>query len=607
MLTTLYPWQERAVEKLRKIKVGALYMEQGTGKTRTTLELIKLRKEKEKIAVVLWLCPCSVKGNLKEDIKKHCGRLPEWIIVKGIESLSSSDRLYLLLLELIRKYETYLVVDESNLVKNIKAIRTGRIIEIAKYCSYKLILNGTPVSKNEADLFSQWYILDWRILGYKSFYSFAANHLEYRKIRLPDGREIEDRNRIEKVLNKEYLTEKIAPYTYQVRKEECLQDLPKKNKYECMFSMTDLQLEMYWRAKENYLLAIDEFKPETIYKLFTALQHVTSGRFVSLNPKKRMRTRTMFKVLEENPRIQALKDVIQKYIEDEKCIIFAKYQAEIDEICDMLRSEGYSHVSFTGKIPKKKREAHRKQFQQDLQFLVANKACGAYGLNLQFCHNIIYYDNDFDLATRMQSEDRVHRIGQNREVNIYDICCGGSIDVFILECLDRKENMVERFKKEIKKWRDTLMTQGVFFRRISSAVDADEFYKLMGPFFASRSVRKEFGGYPLSNEDEWNWIVAEKENKIIGFVAIEPMKKSFHISSGYVIAEYRRKHIFKELMQHVITFAEENKSPITITARQELQPMLEGFNFIAGKKRGKEWIGMRRENIAKDIPEKKRI
>ena len=60
-------------------------------------------------------------------------------------------------------------------------------------------------------------------------------------------------------------------------------------------------------------------------------------------------------------------------------------------------------------------------------------------------------------------------------------------------------------------------------------------------------------------------------------------------------------------MQHVITFAEENKSPITITARQELQPMLEGFNFIAGKKRGKEWIGMRRENIAKDIPEKKRI
>ena len=66
--TQLYPHQVAAVEKLKRVKVGALYMEQGTGKTRTALELIKLRLDAGKINSVIWLCPCSVKQNLKNEI-----------------------------------------------------------------------------------------------------------------------------------------------------------------------------------------------------------------------------------------------------------------------------------------------------------------------------------------------------------------------------------------------------------------------------------------------------------------------------------------------------------------------------------------------------------
>ena len=227
--TRLYEYQSKAVDKLSKLKVGALYMEQGTGKTRTALEIIKNKMIKGKVEVVLWLCPCSVKNNLKEDIIKHTGQKPSEnnIIIKGIESLSSSDRLYLQLLELVKIYKVYLIVDESNLVKNKLAIRTERIIEISSFCKYKMILNGTPISKNEADLFAQWYILDWRILGYKSFYSFAANHLEYKKVRLPSGREIMT-DQIIRVLNVDYLTEKIAPYMYQIKKDEVLKELKPK-------------------------------------------------------------------------------------------------------------------------------------------------------------------------------------------------------------------------------------------------------------------------------------------------------------------------------------------------------------------------------------------
>lgn len=58
----LLPHQTAAVQKLIKLKVGALFMEQGTGKTITTLEIARIRLEKEKINHIIWLCPCSVKA-----------------------------------------------------------------------------------------------------------------------------------------------------------------------------------------------------------------------------------------------------------------------------------------------------------------------------------------------------------------------------------------------------------------------------------------------------------------------------------------------------------------------------------------------------------------
>lgn len=449
ILTKLYPHQQSAVDKLSKIKVGALYMEQGTGKTRTTLELIRRRLLCGKTDYVLWLCPCSVKKNLYDDIIYHCGDFPKNFEIEGIESLSSSDGLFLKLLKTVESHKVYLIVDESNLVKNPKAIRTERIIKLAEKCKYKLILNGTPVSRNEADMFAQWYILDWRILGYKSFWGFANNHLEYKKIILPNGREVVT-DQVVRVLNIDYLAEKIAPYTYQILKSECL-DIPAKHYYRREFYLTPEQQSAYKITKEKYLESVEEIKPETIYKLFTALQHTVSGQRVITSPDVSMQTVPIFENFLENPRIQKLAEIIDNDLKLDKCIIFAKYQAEIDTIAELLNAKGKSYKIFTGKVTQKERQENINAFRDSAQFLLANKSCGAYGLNLQFCHNIIYYSNDFDLATRLQSEDRVHRIGQTQEVNIYDIFAPDTIDEFIVNCLWRKENMVDAFKSEIKR------------------------------------------------------------------------------------------------------------------------------------------------------------
>jgi len=321
--TELLPHQIQAIEKLQHIKVGALYMEMGTGKTRTALELVNIRLVAEKVEHVLWLCPCSVKENLRRDIIKHAGSI-KGITICGIETLSSSIRENVRLLKLVQSKKVFLIVDESNLVKNHRALRTQNIIRLSEYCKYKLILNGTPISKCEKDLFAQWYILDWRILGYQSFWSFAANHLEY---------DPHIKGRIVNTLNVDYMVRKIAPYTYQVKKSECL-SLPSKTYSTEYYYLTPEQRMHYGYVADKLLFDVDDMEPHTIYRLFSGLQNVISGFRVNLDGE-HMQREPFFKNPLDNPRMEMLFDLLDKT--NEKVIVFCKYTQEIHDIVSIAK------------------------------------------------------------------------------------------------------------------------------------------------------------------------------------------------------------------------------------------------------------------------------
>ena len=430
--TTLMPYQQEAVDKLLPLRVGALYMEMGTGKTRTALEMISVRNKNGKLDKVLWLCPCSVKDNLKEDLNKHADDWQDLIRIEGIESLSGSDRLYLDLTKYVGR-QTMVIVDESNLVKNYFAKRTKRITELGKVAKYRMILNGTPISKNEADLYAQWLFLDPRIFGYRTFWSFAANHLEY-----------DERHRVRNVLDTDYLAERIAPYSYIARKKDVLK-LPKKlveNKY---FHLTSSQNFEYEETLNCFLGDVDEFNETTIYRLFNALQLVTSGQRIT-STELPMQHEPMFLDPKENPRIKALMQLLEA--NTEKTIIWVKYVHEAYEIQKML--PGAAMNIGDRSVKKRADEIERFRSDPDCLYLISNKTCGGYGLNLQFCHKAIYYNNDFDWATRAQSEDRIHRLGQTDDCQIISIVANSKIDERITNCLDRKENLCDAVKKEIK-------------------------------------------------------------------------------------------------------------------------------------------------------------
>ncbi|MFB7302642.1 DEAD/DEAH box helicase [Heyndrickxia sporothermodurans] len=440
--TELLPYQIKAVEKLSKIKVGALYMEMGTGKTRTALELIARRYNAGKVNHILWLCPCSVKTTIKREIIKHADHI-EHLTICGIETLSSSIRANVELRRLVQNKDVFLIVDESNLVKNHKAKRTQNIMWLAEECTYKLILNGTPISRNEADLFAQWMILDWRILGYRSYWSFANNHIQW---------DDKVRGKIKSMLNVDYIVRKIAPYSYQIKKEECL-DLPRKTYGTVYYELDNKQMDHYHYCAHELLFEVDELEPHTIYRMFTGLQNVISGIAINLENKNFGRN-MFFKDPLENPRIQTLLEVLDRL--NEKVIIFCKYTHEIDDLVKVLNNKygAGSSVKFNGDVSQKERQENIRKFEYSAQFFVANKMTAGYGLNLQFCNYVIYYSNDWDYATRVQSEDRVHRLGQNKNVHIIDIVAENTLDERILSCLFRKEHLVDAFKGWLEELKD---------------------------------------------------------------------------------------------------------------------------------------------------------
>lgn len=428
-------------------------MDMGTGKSRTTIELAYRRTDR--IDKVIWFCPVSLKETVRQEILKHTDctnddihvfgpktttkTLPKvlWYII-GIESMSSSTRTVLATNKLITA-KTMIILDESSYIKGHHSMRTMRITELSKSAKYRLILTGTPLSQGVVDLFAQMRFLSPKILGYNSFYSFAANHLEYSE-KFP--------GMIVRAHNTAYIAAKVKPYVYQITKKECL-NLPSKL-YDTRYCyMTDEQGYYYSMAKDEILAELEkeDFDSTVIFRLFTALQEIACGFW-------NRRVKRKFQLLElKHDRLNTFMCVVGDIPENEKIIVWAKFQYDIQSIVKEL-SKVYgkdSVAQFHGKLSEKERTKQIEKFRSSARFFASTPSCGGYGLTLNEAHYVIFYNNGFKYLERLQAEDRCHRIGQGHPVTYIDIHCSCGIDDRIATALANKENAAQSFREEVEK------------------------------------------------------------------------------------------------------------------------------------------------------------
>lgn len=425
----LYPHQQEAINKIAPNKVGALFMDMGTGKTLTALHIFHHKLKNKRVSKLVWFCPVSAKHDIYNQILEQqnfytCYQFNQQtnehppnadIYIVGTESISQSDRTYLLVNELIDK-DTMLIVDESHYIKNHKSKRTKRIIRFGNRCPFKLILTGTPMGLGVEDLFSQIGFLSNKIFGYHSWREFESNHIIYRDNEFP--------KRVYKRLNEDYLIKSMDPYVFQVKKSECLKLKP-KCKYQEKSELTQKERIKYIEIKHEVLYSDLMANNPTfgIFKLFANLHKYTCTQVSSKQP---------------------LLTGILKNIGVEKCIIWCSYLCEVDSLLSLLSNA----TELTGRV--KDKEGALLEFETSTQFLIATYGSGSTGLNLTFCHNAIFYSNKFDALVRQQSEDRIYRIGQTHQVKIFDLIVDNTIDDIIYRCVENKKQLIAEFTNDLK-------------------------------------------------------------------------------------------------------------------------------------------------------------
>jgi len=387
--------QTGAISHLQTKKVGALFKSPGTGKTRTAVELIKQVHPD----YVLWLAPFrSVNpkidsSGIKKEVEKW--HLFENIDFIGVQSVGMSDRVYLELTNKLKCAKNpFIVVDESLLIKNSDAKRTQRILEFGKLSTYKLILNGTPFSRNLMDLWSQMEFLSPLILK-MNYAEFENTFCE--KIRIKCG------GRVMKEFvigyeNIDYLYHLIRPFIYEAELNLNIEAQHIRMSYE----VEQEYKEEYTAIKEHFLCqeSLEEYNNNIFLMMVQKMQH-------------------SYSCCQE--KIVLIKKIIQKH-GVENVAIYTKF---VDSRCFIL-SEIYNANVFS--------------LQSD-----------SMSINLQNEFNVtVEFDKTWNWMDVDQYQKRIFRTGQKRNCYHYYLDAKIPLDDLIKKNNNTKQSALEYFKKVSK-------------------------------------------------------------------------------------------------------------------------------------------------------------
>ena len=406
--------QQEAFNRFKKLKVGALFMQMGSGKTKVAINLIN--NVAEKVDLALFITPNQTQETIKQEILKWGLDIP--YILKSYENISMSDKGYLDLLKEIKDKRLFIIADESSFIKNETSKRYERILEIAKYSEFRLILNGTPITKDEWDLYNQMYFLSPKIIGMSrnEFLNTFFKKITFKKI----GNKEKTFYKLSEI-NIDYLQKLIDPYVFKTNLDFSLKESINN---QIITSSLETQ-EAYLKQKEILLKNIKEGYNNILLDL-VKLEYINA--------------------CDENKARE-----IAGYIKNKQVICYCHYLKELDLIKNNLNNDCYI---ITGTI--KNRNEIIEEFKNNNKPLLITYGCGAFGLNLQFCNEIVFSSLIYDYAKLEQAKYRIKRIGQTQDIIYTTYKTELGINNIIDKCINNKTTLDKLIKeynrREEKQW-----------------------------------------------------------------------------------------------------------------------------------------------------------
>jgi SNF2 family DNA or RNA helicase len=389
----------------------------GSGKSRTLLELWKQYFKEGRIVEAWVFCPNTLTGNWHEQIDLWAPELKPYIEVYGIASLQSGglpDRL------MKRAHNALAVaVDESQTIKNFKARRSEVAQIIGAKAAFNTILTGTAITKGVGDLYSQFQFLDPKILGFRSYYSFRNRYC------VMGGFENKQ------ILGYQNLNELLAtlePFTHVVSNPV---QLPPQAHETRDIKVSAEQKRLLRELKVLMATELDskQLTVENALSFFTRGAQIIGGHFATDSG--------IIVPLEQNPKLNELVEIAEAT--EKKIVVFCRFVPEVKLIHSTLAD--YGAVRIDPEIEEPIETVNRFQKDPNCRIVVSTYARGSRGFTMTAGKILVRYSGTFEYEHLVQSEKRIHRIGQDENTLVIDLLANVMLDHHMRDIAEGKKSL----------------------------------------------------------------------------------------------------------------------------------------------------------------------
>jgi superfamily II DNA or RNA helicase len=360
-------------------------------------------------------------------------------------------------LERLKKIDYDLViVDEAHYLKNRATSAWGLVNELKK--RFLLLLSATPVGNNLTELYNLILLLRPGLLGTEA--QFRRDYGMSGKASYPKPRVA--------ALNSKAAPAGLEDPARRDRLRGLLREVMVRN------TRAHIDLKLPRRLAATEMVRPDGIEAEVLEDLAGFIRR----NYVSVTPAERLRL--MMLQMQAGSSTSALRYGLREHADladplhciaeklslvhqsakaralialarrsREKKVVFTRFLATLEELRTTLESEGFSVSVFHGSLSPAEKEAAVADFRDCSEILLSSES-GGEGRNMQFCNTVINFDLPWNPVSIEQRVGRVHRIGQTREVYVFNFCLAGSVEEYVLQVLHDKINVFELVAGEIE-------------------------------------------------------------------------------------------------------------------------------------------------------------
>lgn len=439
----LRTYQQQGIQWLYDLKNmglnGILADDMGLGKTLQVLVFYEQYVSKDKPSLIV--CPSSLMYNWMSEIEKFKIDV-DAVCVTGTQDvrkdiIKENHELYITTYDYLRRdvelymsmeFE-YIVLDEAQFIKNPKTKNAQSVKSLKS--KHRLALTGTPIENGLSEL---WSIFDFLLPGYLYSLNYFTKNFE-KPIQMGDDK------------RQAQLQKLVSPFILRRTKKQVLKDLPDKVE-------KDLWLNLSPEEKQLYLANLAQVNEQLQQQL--ELEKVDSILILAMMTRLRQiccEPRMLYEnYTGESTKFKMCLDLIETLKEnDKKVLLFSSFTSIFDSFIEEFNRRGIKYHMITGAVDKKKRKEEVDAFQSDDSnvFLISLKAGGT-GLNLTKAQAVIHFDPWWNVSAQNQATDRAYRIGQTKNVLVYQLLMKNTIEEKIYEMQKRKKAMSDLFVENSK-------------------------------------------------------------------------------------------------------------------------------------------------------------